>query len=219
MTSNIAKQIISCFEHGTPVPQYGSVSVLRDDNGRLQISYGIIQTNEKSNLGRLLDCYCSRHGAYYRDFARYITSIGYNKLHADEEFKDLLRLAGQDHIMMECQEELYNEKYIRPSEIWASERGFSLPLSFLVILDSYIHSGTVPYFLRKRFIEPVPSRGGDERQWVKDYVACRKRWMEKHENNLIRNCVYRMDCFITLILDDNWSLDKRPIFAHGIKLV
>lgn len=219
MVDDIAFKIISCFEHGTPVPQYSIVSVLNDDKGRLQISYGIVQTNEKSNLPWLIEEYCKRKGQYYKEFEPYIPLIGQHVLYKDESFKDLLRLSGQDFIMMKCQDELYEKVYLGPAYTWSNEKGFMLPLSSLAILDSYVHSGRIHMFLRRRFVDRVPSEGGDEKRWIYHYILQRKRWMQEHSNILIRNCVYRMDCLYTLILDDNWNLDKRPIFANGIKLL
>jgi hypothetical protein len=48
-----------------------------------------------------------------------------------------------------------------------------LPLSMLVVYDSFIHSGSVPMFLRKRFIERPPANGGDEKKWIGSYVEVR----------------------------------------------
>lgn len=56
----------------------------------------------------------------------------------------------------------------------AAKNGFSLPLSALVIYDSFIHSGSILYFLRKRFHEMPTAKGGDEKTWIRQYVGVRQ---------------------------------------------
>ena len=220
-------KVINCFEHSTVVPQYNRVSVLRDSIKRddsnivdikLQVSYGIIQFNESSYLKNLLIDYTVQNGAYAKDFLPYIDLIGTCVLHQDTDFKSLLRLAGQDHIMRKCQDAIYEENFINPALKWADNEGFTLPLSTLVILDSFVHSGSVPMFIRRRFKEPVPRNGGTEKDWISEYILHRKKWMLSHKNTLLRNCAYRMNCFAALIADDNWMLEKLPIFANGVKI-
>jgi hypothetical protein len=47
---------------------------------------------------------------------------------------------------------------------WFKKNGFTLPLSMLVIYDSYIHSGGIRNDLRKRFAEWVPAEGRNEKK-------------------------------------------------------
>jgi chitosanase len=93
---------------------------------------------------------------------------------------------------------------------------FTLPLSLLVIYDSYIHSGSVPTFLRKRFGEFPPAAGGDEKKWSSSYVDIRHQWLKYHANALLRKTLYRTQCFKDQIAADNWLLAKLPVIANGV---
>lgn len=65
---------------------------------------------------------------------------------------------------------------------WAHKNGFSLPLSGLVIYDSFIHSGQTLRSNRSRFDENVPAWGGSERTRTAAYIDARHRWLANHAN-------------------------------------
>ena len=96
--------------------------------------------------------------------------------------------------------------------------GWSLPLSMLVIYDSYIHSGSIPQKLRKLFGEYPPAKGGDEKKWIISYVDVRHQWLKYHTNPILQRTIYRTQCFKDQIDQDNWTLDKLPILANGMNV-
>ena len=68
--------------------------------------------------------------------------------------------------MAEAQNEQFNKVYLEPAFDWFTKNGFTLPLSFLVISDSYLHSGGIRAALRSKFKESPPAQGGAEKAWV-----------------------------------------------------
>jgi len=98
----------------------------------------------------------------------------------------------------------------------AAKNGFSLPLSTLVIYDSFIHSGSILYFLRKRFPEMPPAKGGDEKTWIRQYVDVRQGWLANHQLTILHATIYRTQCFKGEMARDNWDLSQLPIDANGV---
>jgi chitosanase len=211
--------IISIFETGKVDGNYSRVTVINDGpKGKPQISYGKHQVNESSRLYELLFMYCHAGGELKEQFEPYLAKVAKGLLSDDELFKQYLKTAGKDKIMQLCQDRLFDQYYFQPAVKFCDEHWLRFPLSCLIIYDSYIHSGNVPYFLRKQFDDKTPDQGGDEKIWIAHYIGARREWLANHSSDLLRNCVYRMDCFIRLIALGNWDLLQRPIEVHGVIL-
>ena len=85
----------------------------------------------------------------------------------DSDFIALLKEIGKkDPLMMSVQEEMFDQLYLGPAFEWASKYGFGLALSYLVIADSFLHSGGMLGFLMNKFEEKKPSDGGEEKRWI-----------------------------------------------------
>jgi len=211
--------IVNVFETGDTEGDYGAVSIFADaPDGHKQITYGRSQTTENAGLKDLLLMYAEQFGAYSHELQRYIPSIKKWTLYTDLEFRRLLKAAGTDPIMRRCQDKIFEEQYFNPAMKWADDNLFFLPLSALVIYDSFIHSGSVPSWLRNKFPEPIPANGGTEKEWVREYVKTRGDWLKTAANPALHSTVYRTDTFSTLIKNDNWML-VLPITAHGVKIL
>ncbi|GAB4014551.1 chitosanase [Spirosoma sp. KCTC 42546] len=211
------EQIVNVFETGTAEGKYDALVIFKDgkDNTR-QITYGRSQTTEQGNLKTLIELYINRDGKFADDFVPYRTKIGTVPLVDDATFKDLLRKsAREDAIMRSTQDEFFDILYYMPALNFFTGFDFTLPLSLLVIYDSFIHSGGVPTFLRERFPERPPSRGGNEKAWVTAYVKTRDEWLATNKKIILRGTVYRTRCFLTQLENDNWTLSK-PVNAHGV---
>jgi len=89
-------------------------------------------------------------------------------------------------------------------------------MSMLVIYDSFIHSGSILPFLRKKFTEPVPAQGGDEKKWLGEYVKARHKWLAGHSKPILRKTIYRTNCYLGEIEGKNWHLTVLPIRMNGI---
>ena len=214
----LVQRVLNAAETGTPDGAYHDVTILRDGKaGTRQITYGKSQTTEQGNLAKLIRLYCDKGGKYAAQFQPYHPAIGVKPLVNDSVFKDLLRRAGkEDPVMKQAQDEFFDEVYWQPAFEWFNKNGFTLPLSMLVIYDSYIHSGRILDSLRKRFAEPVPAKGGKEKKWVEDYTNVRHKWLANHSTLILRKTIYRTTSYLDEIARNNWLLEIRPISMNGI---
>ena len=213
--------VVNIFETGTPDGQYDNISIYRDGKldqfGRKtrQITYGRSQTTEQGNLKDLIAAYIANNGTFSKHFSFYLPKIGVEPLVDNEMFKTVLQDAAKfDPIMKQTQDVFFDKEYYQPALAFCDDNKFLLPLSMLVVYDSYIHSGRVPQKVRNMFPESTPKNGGDEKAWVKAYVNARRRWLQNLPNP-VPVTVYRMDCFIAQIADGNWLLE-RPVTSGGV---
>lgn len=212
--------IVNCFETGSAQGNYGTLVKYPDGpNGIKQITFGRSQTTEFGNLKLLLQDYISDNGQYAAQLKPYMSKVGKNpSLHTDLAFCKILKDAGaNDPIMQKSQDDFFDSLYYQPSLAWFTHMGFTKPLSMLVIYDSTIHSGSVPMFLRNKFAEKAPASGGNEDNWIKQYVNARHDWLTNHPKPLLRKTNYRTQCFKTQIQNGNWDLSK-AVSANGIKV-
>jgi len=214
----ICEQVINVFETGSPQGIYSAIAVLKDGPHKMrQVTYGRSQTTEYGNLHELLEMYVASGGSYAGQLQPYIEKIGVTPLADDSQFKQLLRDAGKkDPVMRQTQDSFFEKRYFQPAMQWGDDNGFTLPLSALVIYDSFIHSGSILPFLRKRFPEMPPAKGGDERRWISQYVDARHQWLATADNVVLHQTIYRTTCFKNEIARGNWDLAQLPIKTHGV---
>lgn len=214
----ICEHVINAFESSSAAGKYGLISIMDDGPHQVkQVSYGRSQTTEYGNLEELLQMYVNENGTYSNELSPYLPKIGVDSLVNDSAFIKLLKDAGvNDPVMQQVQDQFFDVRYFQPAMGWADDNGFSLPLSALVIYDSYIHSGSIMSWLRKRFSENTPKDGGDEKSWISQYVDARNEWLTNHPSQLLRNSVYRTSCLKSEIARNNWNLDLLPIRAHDV---
>jgi chitosanase len=207
------RRILSVAETGEPEWDPSAVYKYKDGpNQTPQWTLSIGFTEMGGNLKSVIERYLELGGV--QDFAGYLPVMGVKHI-ADLEFKVVLQKAGKEPAMKQAQEEMFDKFYLGPAFEWASRYGFSKPLSFLVIADSFLHSGSMLGFLMQRFSEKKPCDGGDEETWIRDYTHTRRSWLADHSNKLLRNTVYRADCFLTQIENNNWDLEQVPVHMHG----
>jgi len=213
----VCDRIINVFETDVIEGNYADVTILHDGPGKIrQITYGAKQTTEYYNLRQLIQMYVDAGGIYSAALAPYVPKIKVIPLVDDQQFIKLLKDAGgKDQVMRQTQDAFFDKIYFQPAQAWAEANGFTLPLSMLVIFDSFIHSGQIRNDIRDDFPERVPSSGGDERTWISQYVDARENWLANHPNHELHATVYRTQCFRREIQRDNWDLAKLPINAHG----
>jgi chitosanase len=214
------EQVLNIFETSTPEGKYHVVAVNKDGaNSSRQISYGRSQTTEQGNLNILLERYIANNGIFAPQFIPYLPKIKVEPLADDTEFKSLLKQSAlQDPIMRETQDEFFEQLYYQPAYHFFKGNQFRLPLSMLVIYDSYIHSGHIPPYLRNRFPERTPLNGGKEESWVTAYVNTRHDWLARHTKLILRNTVYRTNFFKQQIHAGNWKL-KLPVVVRGVEVL
>lgn len=214
----VCERIINVFETGSAGGDYANISIYADGPRQIrQITYGRSQTTEYGNLRELVQMYADAGGKYSDAARKYVGVIGRRSLVGDANFQAILRDAGRnDPVMRQTQDAFFDKRYWQPAMQWADENGFTLPLSALVIYDSFIHSGGILGFLRARFEAKTPSAGGDEKAWISQYVDTRQEWLANHSMSILRGTVYRTQCFKHEIARGNWDLTQLPIIAHGV---
>jgi len=214
----LIERVVNVFETGTPDGRYDKITIYPDGKDKsLQITYGRSQTTEQGNLSKLLTMYIDNEGRFAEAFAPYVAKIGQQPLVNDDTFKSLLRQAAQeDPVMRTTQDTFFDLIYYRPAFQFFDSNAFTFPLSLLVIYDSYIHSGRIPDFLRKRFGEFPPAKGGDEKKWITSYVDIRNQWLKYHSDPILQKTVYRTQCFKDQIAINNWDFSVLPLKANGV---
>jgi len=217
--------VLKAAETGTASGDYSLVTVLADGKGgRRQVTLGIQFDEASGDLGRVLDLYAKNGGRHAQELSRYrqLIDTGDNTstvLAKNNTFKALLKRAGSDPVMQAVQDNIFASETWDPAQRWFTENGFTLPLSMLVIADSFLQSGLMLQFLRNRFREVPPAQGGREKVFITDYTYVRNNWLSDHPNRAIHNSAYRTRCYLAQINSENWNLDSLPIVMNGVKVV
>ncbi len=213
------RRVINAFEMGQTSVDYDDIYIYRDGPGgrrQLTLSWGI---TEYSKMKELVQDYIHDGGKFAQSFKNYVDIIGRGALVDNENFKFLLKKAArEDQIFRDCIDEMYYKSYYYPAMKWAETYGFKLPMSKLVILDSFVHSGGILMSLRNKFPEPIPSYGGDEKTWIKQYLNARIYWLENHSRKILNKTSVRGKTYLREIGRDNWNLDKFPINCNGVQV-
>jgi len=210
------QSIINVFETGSLKGDYKNISIYNDGpNGAKQVTYGKSQTTEYGNLKDLIKMYVENKGLVAERLQPYISKIGIIPLYNNKAFTNLLKEAGTDPIMISTQDVFFDKHYWTPAMKWCQDNKFTFPLAGLVIYDSYIHSGSILPFLRKRFVAKTPANGGDQQEWITQYLITRKEWLRTHTNIILRKTVYRVNNMITAVEKKDWMLES-PFNANGL---
>ena len=217
----LIQRVVNVFETGSPNGSYSNVTIYHDGPHDIrQITYGRSQTTEYGNLRQLVEQYVAANGLFSPQLRPYAAKVGSSPLTDDTNFTNLLKRAGkEDPVMKRTQDSFFDKVYYRPALKWADQQGFTLPLSALVIYDSFIHSGSILWIIRNMFPESPPASGGNEKAWIKAYVNARYNWLASHSRAAVQKSVYRTQCFKNEILRNNWDLSRVPIDANGTKVL
>lgn len=210
-----AQAIVQIFETGSVKGDYGQVTLLAGDSGHL--TYGKAQTTLASGkLYFLIKRYCDEPEALLgEDLMPFLSQLlaTDTALDTDNQFKSLLKDAGDDPVMQRVQDEFFDENFWQPALASAEYIGAKLPLSIAIIYDSRIHGSY--YRIRAMVNEndgELKSIG--EKKWMKAYVKRRHAWLAGHNNTLLQNTVYRMETFDKLIKSGRWKL-KLPFTVRS----
>lgn len=206
--------IVNCFETGSVTGKYDAIAILNDNPVRgKQVTYGKSQASEFGGLPLLLKEYEQRQGYLNQvltqklpDLAKLVDSrTGKDTiLSRDHDFIQLLHDLARDPLMQQVQDQFFDQHYFSPAYYWFTDNGFTLPLSLLVIYDSFIQSGSIPQHLRARFPTVPPVQGGNEKNWISDYVTARDEWLESI--SYLKTTEYRTKDFLDAIDAGDWML-------------
>ena len=224
-TKEIIIKILNSFENdsGSPETEYDKIYIYHDGPGKKkQVTLARGYTECGGSLWEVFREYKTLSGddseiadkllAYRKDSCT-------GKLPADKGFLQLvINTADTDDKFKRAQDIVYDKVYWASGQKWFDREGFKLPLSMAVVQDSYLQSGCILDFLRKRFAESTPAGGGDEKKWVSEYVGVRQEWLANHKNQVLRGTTYRTKFFIKEMARSNWDLDILPVYPNGSKV-
>ena len=219
--------ILSIFETGK-VPtaaSYSTCTILADGAG---ISYGKHQATDRAgSLDKIVKKSLAEGGTHAVQLQPYVEKLAANgtanttMVTAPQWAKvlvGLLKEAGKDPKMHAAQDAIFDEDYWLPAVNAAEQIGLKSGLGYAVIYDTCIHSGPGRVAShRAAFAQKSPANGGDEKEWVKAYVAARKVWLLGNSNPLVQRTIYRMETFEKLMVEGNWDL-KTPLVIRGVKI-
>jgi chitosanase len=231
----VTRCIISCHETmpPRPIPNYAQIARLPDGPGNVvQVTFGAHQATDRSDsLDNILKEYRRLAQEKYAgqwaaqsladELEVYLPELAVNSpasckaLAQNERFVDLLKLAAQDPLMAQAQENVFEVHYFEPALEAVIGSNWVEPLSLAVVYDSMIHGSWAK--IRDRI--PVEL---DERAWIARYVTTRRWHMSTAgsqasiwSRRLLRRTVYRMDTFGVLIDKGNWNLDTPIRTGNG----
>lgn len=212
--AQVAKAIVNLFETGEVRGDYGAVTLLPGDTGRL--TYGRSQvTLGSGNLHLLVQRYCAVVGARFGARLRaWLPALASRSAAADTDGKlhNLLRACADDPVMRDVQDALFDEQYWEPAVRAANRLGIRSPLGVAVVYDSWVHGSWA--MLRDRTNAGGQLASTGEHDWVQRYLRQRRDWLATHPNLLLRKTVYRMEAFLRLAALDAWALPL-PLVVRG----
>jgi hypothetical protein len=217
--------VLSIFETGK-IPSkesYQTCTILSDGAG---ISYGKHQATDRAgSLDKIVQLYVDKNGKVAAELQPYLTRLASNDTAKVDPKKppvwatkliEILRRAGADPIMHECQDEVFDAGYWIPAVGHAANADLKTALGHLIVYDTCIHSGPAGVAnIRSRFPELAPSRGGDEKKWCYAYIEARRTWLLANKNPLVQKTVYRMDALKSIADASNWDL-VLPMRVRGV---
>jgi chitosanase len=219
--------VLSIFETGR-VPSkesYQTCTILSDGAG---ISYGKHQATDRAgSLDKIVQLYVDRKGTHAGELTPYLQRLALNETAKvdpkrppvwAQKLVEILKKAGADSLMHECQDEVFDAGYWVPALGHVQNIGLKTALGALVVYDTCIHSGPGGVAnIRRLFPEPSPARGGDEKEWVLAYIEARKGWLSRNKNPLVQTTVYRMDSLRAIADSGNWDLTT-PLRVRGVTI-
>jgi chitosanase len=201
-------------DSGSPNTDYRSVYIYADgNNSRKQVTLARGFTQDGGNLWKVLQRYIQKGGDRSQFFAAYKSKMGSAVLYKDSAFIKALRDSSIEQKMKDAQDEVFNEVYLSPALSWAENNGFKLPLSYAVAVDSYLHSGKMSDRVTKRMSQKTPSKGGDEKAWITEYLKIRLSWFAG-ASGALKTCTFRPKFFLGEIDKGNWNMSC-PLSVTG----
>lgn len=221
--------ILSVFETGKPVGDYGALALLADGAG---FSYGAHQGTDRSGtldvtVRDFLDAVESRRALCSKDDEVCLTSFA-ERLAEDETTQidpklkmdawpswardggGVLQRLGRDldSGMQDVQDDVFSRMYFEPALREVVRSGARTDLAVALLYDTAIQSGPAAISrMRNLFPAPAPIRGGDEDEWVLAYIAARRRWL-LGRGGVVATTVYRMDAMLELARGDVWYFNQ-----------
>ncbi len=210
--------IVNVFETGSVRGDYGQVTVIPTDTGRL--TYGRSQAALGSgSLLKLLRTYCdaprARFGERLRGELKRFESKD-QALDTDQRLHNVLRACADDPVMRDAQDTYFDRFYFQPALRAANALGIVSALGVAVVYDSFVHGSWPTLRDRTNEVDGTVAQLG-ERAWVRAYVARRRLWLAASRRKDLRATTYRMDAFQRLLDQNQWGL-ALPLVVRGVEV-
>src|SRR5512145_3369829 len=135
------QSILNIFETGEVRGDYGNVTVIEGDAGHL--TFGRSQTTLASGgLSRLLQLYCSNHGARFSNVLKpYLDRVENRDISLDSNLKlhNILRATADDPVMRDTQDYFFDQHYWEPAATEANKIGINTALGIAIVYDGHVH--------------------------------------------------------------------------------
>ena len=210
-----AEAVVSLHETGRVGADYARVATLADGPSNVrQVTYGAHQATDASNtLDKIVETYVryvedgGSLAAEDRQLAEtlksYLPALAANNkssfvsLAANASFIQALKDAGERPLMQLSQREVFRSSYMDPAIRFCEAAKLRLPLTLAVVYDSMIHGAF------KLVRDRVIAARAEETLWTGMYVVTRRNWLKNHSKTILNKCVYRMDTFLDLLINDD----------------
>jgi chitosanase len=213
-----AQSILNIFETGAVRGEYGNVTVIEGDTGHL--TFGRSQTTLGSgNLFKLLQLYCSNHGARFANklepYLGRLEAIDLS-LDFDQRLHNILRATADDAVMRDTQDIFFDKYYWQPAERAANAMNITSALGVTVVYDGYVHGSW------SRMRDLTNQQAGTlqdigEYEWLKAYIKVRRTWLATNRRADLRATVYRMDALQRLMDQGYWGLEL-PLVVRDVEI-
>jgi chitosanase len=202
-----AQAIVNIFETDSVLGNYSTVTVLKGDSGHL--TFGRSQTTLGSgNLFILIERYCQTDDARYsQHLKKYLPPLESRDIQLDDDLylKNLLRATADDPIMLQVQDEFFEEVYWQLALRRANNQNITTALGVAIVYDSTIH-GSWNFMRHRTNREQGRIDVLGEENWLKAYIDTRFNWLANHRKWILRQTVYRMHTFIDMMAESFWDL-------------
>jgi chitosanase len=136
-------------------------------------------------------------------------------LNQDANLKSLLRQAGDDPAMHQCQDGFFDRVYWQPAASFAQALGAVTPLGGTVVYDSVVHGSWSS--IRDRTTAQFGKLADiGEKIWIEHYIDVRRAWLASFANSPLRFTVYRMDS-LRALAQGSWDLPL-PLTVRGLAI-
>lgn len=220
--------IVAIFETGRlpSSASYATCAILKDGAG---ISYGKHQCTDKAgSLDLVVKRYIELGGQHAAALQPYLPYLAENRSTREnpsgpwsaetQALVNLLKQAGADPKMKQAQDEVFDKNYWNPAATQCKEMGLVTALAHAVVYDTCIHSGPGGVAkIRAKFAASPPAKGGDEKEWVRQYLQAREEWLLSSANPIVRKTTYRMDALQSVAASGNWDLNL-PLTVRGVTI-
>ncbi|MCD9023118.1 chitosanase [Cohnella silvisoli] len=218
-----AEAITSVFENGTTELQYGYAENLNDGRGITSGRAGFTTGTGDAYVvvKRFTDLVPENPLAQYlSELERLNTASQKDDVSGLSGYIEAWRSLGNDSTFRQVQNDVVDEMYYGPSQVFADNLGLNLNLSRGQLYDAIIQHGSsadysdsLPALINwtNERMGGTPASGVDEKDWMNAFLDVRRADLENAVDPATREewkkSVGRVDVYKSIVADGNWDLN------------